>query len=126
MLYIVVLVFAVQQSKSAIYMYLYTHTHTHTHTHVFSSLLHLFFYFCLPGSLQSTKLSSLWYTAAFLWLSTMCFTHGGAYMSVLLSQLITPSPSPSYLHVFSLHLCLCCCTAYRFISTVFLDYTQKC
>ena len=43
-------------------------------------------------SSQSTKLSSLCYTAALP--LAICFTHGGVYMSVLNPQFIPSSPSP--------------------------------
>ena len=51
-----------------------------------------------------------------------CATHGGVYISMLLSQFTPPSPSPTCPHIHSPHLCLHCLVN-RFISTIFLDST---
>ena len=50
------------------------------------------------------------------------FTHGSAYMSVLLSQLVPPFPfSPVSTGHFTLCLHIYSCPANKFISTIFLD-----
>ena len=52
----------------------------------------------------------------------ICATHGGVYISVLLSQFTPPSPSPPCPQIRSRRLCLHCLVN-RFISTIFLDST---
>ena len=51
-----------------------------------------------------------------------CFTHGGVYMSGLLSQFIPPSPSPLRAHVHSLHLCDPFFSVNSLICTIFLRF----
>ena len=56
------------------------------------------------------------------------FIHISVYMSISISQFITPPPPPATFHpwcpyVCSLHLCLYFCPANRFICTIFLGST---
>ena len=51
------------------------------------------------------------------------FTHGGVYVSVLLSQFVPPSPSPPLSLTLSSMSASHCCPADRFLSTSFLDST---
>ena len=60
------------------------------------------------------------------------FIHISVYMSIPISQFITPPPPtpaafpPWYPYVCSLHLCLYFCPAGQFICTIFLGSTYMC
>ena len=57
-------------------------------------------------------------------LLVICFIHISVYMSIPISQFITPPPPPPLLpYICSLHLCLYFCLANWFICTIFLDST---
>ena len=58
--------------------------------------------------------------------TTIRFTYGNVYASMLLSQFIPPSSSLLCLQVCSLGLCLYSCSANRFISTIVLDSIYTC
>ena len=79
----------------------------------------------LPSSHHSTHLGGPEHQAEFpvLYISVplaVCFTHGGIYMSALLSHFM-PLLSPLCPQVHSLCLCFCGGSANRIISIIFLD-----
>ena len=51
----------------------------------------------------------------------ICFTYDNIHVSMLFSQIISPSPSPTESKRLFIHLCLFCCLAYRIIVTIFLN-----
>ena len=76
---------AIHQCKSVIiiYVYIYEYIHTYIPLHPHSSPLHCHSVSGLPFFCSSSSLLLLIY-----------FTHDSTYVSILLSQFVSPSPSP--------------------------------
>ena len=103
-------------------------------SHIFSNILllhslsHLSFWDSIPCILHCLSMSHIWtycFFLSFFFLLVIHFIHISVYMSIPISQFITPPPPPPTAfplwcpYVFSLLLCLNFCSANRFICTIF-------